>query len=128
MAARIKLQTLVLIFFSSVLIISCAASKVQYQLPDAMLPHVKVEYALRCEKGERLYAINCARCHDLKKGNKTLTPDFTENQLQGYSIRVANALHETNMPDTLVSEEELVLISTFLSYKKKSGIPAIKKK
>ena len=55
-------------------------------------------------------------------------PDFDQQQLQGYTIRVANKRHESSMPDSLVSEEELVLISTFLMYKKPSGFPCMTNK
>jgi len=47
-------------------------------------------------------------------------PDFKPEQLTGYTLRVANAQHEKNMPDTLVTEEELSIIMTFLGYKKKN--------
>lgn len=101
-------------------LISCTANKKLYQLPDEMLPHVKVEYDKMCVKGQRLYNLNCAGCHTQKIGRRSYIPDFSQDQLQGYSIRISNARHETSMPDSLVSEEELVLISTFLGYKKKN--------
>jgi len=107
------------IFYISILllILSCASSKKAYQLPDEMLPQVQVEYDKLCAKGQILYDINCARCHNTKVGRKTIIPDFDEVALQGYALRISNSKHEENMPDSLVSEEELVLISTFLRYK-----------
>jgi mono/diheme cytochrome c family protein len=67
-----------------------------------------------------LYDINCAGCHNIKKGSRLLVPDFTPEQLKGYELRVSNAQHEENMPDEKVTAEELSLISTFLIYKKKN--------
>ena len=100
---------------------ACTAQKeTLYELPDAMLPHVKVEYAKLCEKGKILYEINCGGCHSTRARRKVVIPDFSPAQLQGYSLRVSNAQHEKNMPDTLVSAEELGVIMTFLSYKKKN--------
>lgn len=115
------------IFQISIMAISLLAcqSQKQFEFPAAMLPHVKAENQQRCEKGFRLYNLNCASCHNLQKGKKTIIPDFTEDQVLGYTIRVSNAQHEKSMPDTIVTEEELVLISNFLNYKTKSGIPAI---
>ncbi len=112
--------------FISVLILvilySCATRKeVLFELPAAMLPHVKEEYYKRCEKGQILYKMNCAACHNSKKGRREIIPDFKPEQLLGYSLRVSNAKHEKNMPDSLVSEEELGIIMTFLSFKKKSN-------
>lgn len=103
------------------LLIACTAQKEPlYKLPDAMLPHVKVEYAKRCDKGEILYRINCAPCHNTKVRRKEIIPDFRSEQLTGYTLRVSNAQHEKNMPDTLVTEEELGIIMTFLNYKKRN--------
>ncbi len=105
-----------------VLMGACTANKEPaYILPAEMLPHVKVEYDKRCAKGKILYDLNCAKCHNSKKGRKEIIPDFKPEQLTGYTLRVANALHEKNMPDTIVSEEELGIIMTFLNYKKRNS-------
>jgi hypothetical protein len=103
------------------LLIACTAQKqVAYELPEAMLPHVKVEYVKICDRGQVLYDLNCGGCHNSKKGRKVIRPDFKPEQLTGYTLRVSNARHESSMPDSLVSEEELGIIMTFLSYKKKN--------
>lgn len=103
------------------LLIACTAQKkVQYELPEAMLPYVKVEYAKRCDQGQILYNISCGKCHTTNVKGKEIIPDFKPEQLTGYTIRVSNARHESSMPDSLVSEEELGIIMTFLSYKKKN--------
>jgi|SRR5688572_8254062 hypothetical protein len=105
----------------SLLILACATSrKAPYVLPDAMLPEVKVEYAKNCEKGYFLYKLSCAKCHSTKKWGKEIIPDFSSDQLRGYALRVSNTRHESNLPDSLISEEELMYVMTFLSYKKKN--------
>jgi hypothetical protein len=122
-----KTNVIGIILLGFVVLLACTAQKEPaYELPDAMLPHVKVEYAKRCEKGKILYDITCSRCHTVKKGRKEIIPDFKPEQLTGYTLRVSNALHEKNMPDTLVTEEELGIIMTFLEYKKKN-VAAAKK-
>jgi len=104
------------------MIISCnARKKTYYELPEAMLPHVKLEYQKRCDKGQSLYFMNCAGCHNTKHKQKVIIPDFTEEQLKGYALRISNEQHEQNMPDSLITEEELGIIMTFLSYKKKNS-------
>lgn len=103
------------------ILIQCQSQKkVEYELPEAMLPHVKTMYAVQCDKGKILYDINCAKCHNTKVKGKQVIPDFRPEQLVGYALRVKNAAHEKNMPDTLVTEEELGIIMVFLSYKKKN--------
>lgn len=107
-----------------VLIAACTSQKkVEYEFPDAMLPHVKVHYAELCDKGRVLYDINCSRCHSTTYKRKEIIPDFKPEELKGYELRVSNAKHESSMPDTLVTAEELGVIMTFLSYKKKNETP-----
>jgi len=50
---------------------------------------------------------------------KKLIPDFTPEQLIGYELRVTNPQHESNIPETTVSAEELGYIMTFLNYKRR---------
>ena len=94
--------------------------KIEADFPDAMLPFVKVEYTKRYDQGQILYNMNCASCHTTKSGRKMIVPDFRPEQLSGYYLRVSNAQHEKNMPDSVVTEEELGIIMTFLTYKKKN--------
>jgi hypothetical protein len=97
--------------------------KVQYELPAEMLETVKTDYAKQCEKGQILYNLNCAGCHNKKVKGKMMIPDFTSEQLVGYALRVTNARHEASITEETVSTEDLGLIMTFLTYKKKNPIP-----
>jgi mono/diheme cytochrome c family protein len=119
---RDRMKKITLITFSVFLIVAaCRVQKyIEPEFPEAMLPHVKIEYTTRYEKGQILYNMNCARCHTTKVGRKLVVPDFKPEQLRGYELRVVNAQHEKNMPDSLVTEEELGIIMTFLTYKKKN--------
>lgn len=102
---------------------ACKHQKEQaYDFPAAMLPEVKVAYKERCDKGLALYKMACARCHTGGSRRHPIIPDFSAEQLKGYALRVANRQHERNLPDSLVTEEELGIIMTFLTYKAKSGV------
>lgn len=94
--------------------------KIQYDLPEAMAPNIKADYLKQCEKGRILYEINCAGCHTKKVNGKRIIPDFKPEQLVGYELRISNPSHESGIPETNVSAEELGLIMTFLSYKRKN--------
>jgi hypothetical protein len=114
---------IILVLLSCIALMQCKApQEIPYELPDAMVANVKIEYAKQCDKGKILYDINCASCHTTIVKRKKLIPDFTSEQLVGYELRVTNPQHEDNIPETTVSTEELGYIMTFLSYKKKSGI------
>lgn len=122
-----KIATLTLICMVA---IAChTAKKVQgpaYELPVAMKPEVKAEYAKLCDKGKALYDMNCARCHNTETRHASLIPDFTQDQIRGYEIRVSNPKHEMSLLEEQITPEELGLISTFLMYKKKTGITMVK--
>ncbi|MBA3681443.1 MAG: hypothetical protein H0W73_09805 [Bacteroidetes bacterium] len=115
---------IILIFcFAILVLVRCQSrKKVDYELPEAMLPHVKTFFTGQCDKGKILYDLNCAGCHNTRVKGKQIIPDFNPEQLTGYTLRVQNAQHEKNMPDTLVTEEELGIIMTFLVYKKKNSV------
>ena len=102
--------------------IGCFAqrNKVTYEFPPEMSETVKADYIKMWEKGKTLYGLTCAKCHNTVEKRREIIPDFKPEQLIGYELRVKNAQHETNMPDELVSAEELGLIMTFLNYKKKN--------
>jgi hypothetical protein len=116
---------LLLTTITGIVWIECIAQKkkVAYEFPEAMAKPVQAEFAKQCDKGLILYQINCSRCHDIPQGKTSIIPDFTPEQLVGYELRVLNPKHESDLPETNVSAEELGQITTFLTYKKKSGIP-----
>ncbi len=97
-----------------------AQKKIGYEFPAAMSQPVRVEYVKLADKGQVLWNINCATCHNTTVKGKTVVPDFLPEQLKGYELRVANPQHEDGIPETTVTAEELGLIMTFLSYKKKN--------
>ena len=109
---------------AGILLLAACVSQQQsttYSFPEAMKEPVRLEFTKVCDKGKVLYDINCAGCHNIKKGKRQLIADFTPEQLKGYELRVSNAQHEENMPDEKVTAEELSLISTFLLYKTKNS-------
>lgn len=93
-----------------------------YELPVEMAPAVKEQYEKICSKGKILYSMSCGKCHNSTVKKKEIAPDFTQDQISGYDLRMGNAKHEGNLGETQVTAEELAMISTYLIYKKKSGI------
>lgn len=97
------------------------AKKVAYIFPKEMSAPVRTEYQKICEKGQALYEAACGGCHNVKVKGKWVIPDFSEDQVNGYKIRVGNGEHVRTLTDEAITTEELGFISTFLLYKEKSG-------
>jgi hypothetical protein len=115
------LRSFIILFCIAFFIDACTSQKkITYEFPDAMSGPVQAEYTRLCEKGRVLYEINCASCHTKKVKGKMILPEFTQEQLGAYSIRIANATHEEKVSEERVSAEELTLITYFLTYSKKT--------
>lgn len=111
-----------LITVSSIFLIACISSKkAPLKFPEAMRPEVQSDYRKTCERGYALYKLSCAKCHTTKKWGREIIPDFSDEQLQGYALRIANKQHENNLPDSLISEVDFGDIMLFLKYKKRSN-------
>jgi hypothetical protein len=116
-----KLNKRSFLFLCPVLIL-CACAQKYYELPKEMPPKLKEEYTAMCDKGQKLYFMNCSKCHDQKVEGKTVLPDFQPEHFKAYSLRMQHARRATFLPDSLVSEEELGFIMTFLTYKKRQPL------
>ncbi len=118
----LKYKVIIGISFMVFLLAQCTSQKqVTYEFPAAMAAPIKSEYMKICDKGKVLYDLNCAGCHNTKVRGREVIPDFTSEQLVGYTLRVLNPQHESGIPEENVTPEELGLISTFLMYKKKNS-------
>lgn len=116
------LRSLIILFSIVLIIHACTTQKkTVYVFPEAMAQPIQDEYTRLCEKGRVLYEINCAACHNKKVKGKTVIPEFTEEELGAYSIRIANATHEEQVSEARVSAEELTLITYFLTYRQRSS-------
>lgn len=110
------------------IILPCVAEKkgkeqkVSYEFPEAMAPAIQAEFSKECDKGQALYNLACAHCHNKVVDGKTIIPDWSQSQLIGYELRVLNSRHESGIPEENVSAEELGQIMTFLTYKKKNVV------
>ena len=122
-----KTAAILALLVTAGMILPCLAEKkkkeqkVAYEFPTAMAPAIQAEFTKECDKGQALYNMACAHCHNKIVDGKTIIPDWTPAQLVGYELRVLNSKHESGIPEENVTAEELGQIMTFLTYKKKSG-------
>jgi cytochrome c5 len=117
--------TLTLIFITALWFTACVSQpKIQfYDFPADIAEEAKVANLKLIEKGRILYNINCAKCHNTKEKGKIIIPDFTNEQLESYTIRIKNEVHVNTLPENKITAEELEAIQIFFSYKK-PGRPA----
>ena len=97
------------------------SKRATYSFPLEMRADIRSEYQKMCDKGQILYEMNCAKCHNVKVNGKWVVPDFTKDQVNGYEIRVGNRAHEGALTDEAITSEEIGLIATFLLYKDAGG-------
>lgn len=92
-------------------------AKVEPVFPAEMNESVKAGYLEMWKKGQILYDINCSRCHNRVEKRKVIIPEFTDEQLASYEIRITDPNHEMFVSETKVTPEELNLITIFLQYR-----------
>jgi hypothetical protein len=125
LAVNIKSNNyLAVLITCSILLCTCTSQKkIEYVFPADMKPMAVTAFTEMCDKGQILYNINCAKCHNYKVKRKEYVPDFTKEKLLGYTLRISNPKHKTELRDTIISTESLDLIMKFLTFKKKNEVP-----
>lgn len=110
----------------SLWLVACAHSKkVGYDFPPAMSVADRTKFTNICDKGQILYNISCAACHNVQLKHKSIIPDFTQDQMSRYELKANNMQHDSSQVFTRVRPEELSDIYLFLTYKKKSNVPLV---
>jgi hypothetical protein len=98
----------------------CKTNKIAYEFPENMPPNIREQNLASCEKGRVLFGMNCAGCHVKMEGKHSVIPDFTAEQLGNYEFRFLNKSHEDSLQENQLSQDDLIHIITFLTYKKKN--------
>ena len=100
---------------------ACVSNKAaRVELPSMMSDSLKKVTMEQCNKGMALYIENCSSCHSDSSKKKQTIPDFSPEQLSNYEFRFANKKHEEQLSESQLTQDELVQIITFLTYKKKN--------
>lgn len=97
----------------------CKPAKVVYVFPEGMTDAVRVSTEESCEKGRIMFGVHCAACHVKKEGKKEIFPSFSAEQLSNYEFRFLNRNHEDSLTEDRLSQDDLVHIMNFLTYRKK---------
>jgi len=115
------MKNIVLISSCLIGMMACVSNKTaRTELPKMMSDSLKKITQEQCNKGMALFIENCSSCHVDSSKKKQTFPDFSSDQLSNYEFRFANEKHEENLSEAQLSQDELVMIITFLTYKKKN--------
>ena len=119
---KFKIYIIVILFISAFM--ACKAKQkvvaivpMPFNYPDDIKETEKPLFLTNYTKGQVLYNINCAKCHNKTEGGQNTIPNFSLPQLMDYEIRFQYPSHEDPMKETVISPEELEQIVTFLRYK-----------
>jgi uncharacterized protein YicC (UPF0701 family) len=98
---------------------------INYNLPDdslSMNDSAKKEFVKSFDKGQIVYNLICAKCHNKIVNGLEVVPDFSLPQLMDYEIRIQYPIHQERLSPENLSATELDDVVNYLRYKKKSGV------
>ncbi len=101
----------------------------QHEMPNsfptstATNTDLRGDFTAQFHRGEKLYALSCGGCHNMKRAGKTVIPDFSAPQLLDYEMRMQYPSHGERLHESKVSKDELDDIQVFLLHRKPSGHP-----
>jgi len=99
--------------------------EINYNLPDdslSMNDSAKKEFVKSFNKGQIVYNLICAKCHNKIVNGLEVVPDFSLPQLMDYEIRIQYPIHQERLSPENLSATELDDVVNYLRYKKKSGV------
>jgi len=99
--------------------------EINYILPDdslSMSDSAKKEFVMNFDKGQIIYNIVCAKCHNKLVDGVEVVPDFSLPQLMDYEMRIEYPAHQERLTEANLSALELDHVVDYLRYKKKSGV------
>ena len=99
--------------------------EINYILPDdslTMSDSAKKEFVRNFDKGQIIYNIVCAKCHNKLVGGAEVVPDFSLPQLMDYEMRIQYPAHQERLTEANLSALELDYVVDYLRFKKKSGV------
>lgn len=115
----------IIILLSALGMAACMGTKkavVKAYFPPNMSESVRAGYMDMWNKGHILYDLNCAKCHNQVVNRREVVPEFTDEQLQAYEVRLADSTHEIAVSEMRVTPEELNYITIFLTFRERDTV------
>lgn len=110
---------LLLIALTTIFLFRCAIrNKITYNIPENYPAARKTQILDICEKGKVLYKTYCSECHGIFTKGKDKVPNFTNTQIDNYSVRFLRRDPGNHAVAMNMNPEQLNQVLTFLSYKR----------
>jgi Cytochrome c553 len=95
--------------------------KVEYNIPDNYEGETRKNLIRMLDEGQKLYKINCSRCHGIFTKGKDSIPNFSKTQIENYRTAVIMDDPKNHAVAQRIRPEDLDLILQFLTFRKQSA-------
>ena len=89
-----------------------------YYIPDEYTGETRTNMIAMLESGQKLYKINCSRCHGIFTKGKDSIPNFSKTQIENYQTSVIMDDPKNHSVVQKIRPYDLDLILQFLSFRK----------
>ena len=118
-----KINFILSIIAISLVIINCKApKKMGYTIPDDYSGQSKVNLIKYLDQGQKLYRINCSRCHGIFTKGKDSIPNFSKTEIEAYKSAVLMDDPKNHAVAKKIRPEDLNMILEFLAFRKKGEL------
>ncbi len=101
------------------LLLQCATgNRISYNIPENYPETRRVQLKEMCDKGRELYKLHCSQCHGIFTKGKDQVPNFTNTQIDNYSVKFLRRDPQNHAVAMHMNPEQLNQVLTFLTYKR----------
>lgn len=112
------IKRIALAIITAPLLFQCATGRIAYNIPENYPETRRVQLKEMCVKGRELYKLHCSQCHGIFTKGKDQVPNFTNTQIDNYSVKFLRGDPKNHAVAIRMAPEQLNQVLTFLNYKK----------
>jgi cytochrome c553 len=114
-----KNSTLILIIAFFLVIAKCTPQKqTVYIVPEQYTGETRVNMIKMLEDGQKLYKLNCSRCHGIFTKGKDSIPNFSKTQIESYSVSALLDDPKNHAVTQKIRPYDLDMILQFLQFRR----------
>ncbi len=115
---QMKLKTVFSLLLLSIMCLQCIVRKKKdYAIPETVPMELREGLTSSVERGKLLYKQNCTGCHGIFSKGKDGVPDFSEQQIQRYSLAFLSKDPTSHAAASDLHPEQLNDVMTYLRYR-----------